>query len=81
MNRHPAAEPMQTGQTNGTLNGRGRSGFGVAKHEHADADEHEREQRSDVGQIVGLPRIPDQRPRATKMPVNSVVTNGTFVFG
>ena len=32
-----------------------------AQHQHAGADQREREQRPDVGQVVGLGRIADQR--------------------
>ena len=39
-----------------------------AQHQHADADEHEGEQRADVRQIVGLGRVADQRPRRHEQP-------------
>ena len=61
-----AAEQDATGHTNGTRNGRGRSGSVYAQHEHADADEHEREQRPDVGQVVGLARVADRATRAPR---------------
>ena len=38
-------------------------GLLVAQHEHADADQHEGEQRADVRQVVGFRRVADQRPQ------------------
>ncbi len=48
------AERSPTTWTKGTRNGRFRSGSMMAQHDHADADEHECEERPDVRQIVGL---------------------------
>ena len=63
MNRQPARRADADRPDERHLERSRALGFGVAKHEHADADEHEREQRSDVGQVVGLARVADQRPR------------------
>src|SRR6185436_6759178 len=35
----------------------------VSQNQHSDADQREREQRTDVSQVVGLARITDQRPQ------------------
>ena len=60
-NAHAMAPRMVTGQTNGTRNGRGRSGSLYAKNQNADAHECKGEKRPDVRQIVGFRRVADER--------------------
>ena len=76
MYRHAAAPSEATGQTNGTRNGRGRSGWRDSQHQHADADDREREERPDVRQVVDLVLVATRLPTATTTPVTTVVTCG-----
>ena len=61
MNAHAMAPRMATGQTNGTRNGRGRSGSLTRSTRTPMHDECKGEKRPDVRQIVGFRGVADER--------------------